>query len=68
MYATNSLTLTDREREIGHMWLDGHKAREIAEQLRLSEMTVRTYRQRLCRKLGIRSRQELRAYRDLFQE
>jgi len=51
--------LGDRELEVFHLIGKGHNVRKIAEQLKLSESTVETYRTRIRDKLGIRSATEL---------
>lgn len=53
--------LTDREREIAFLAADGMKSREIAEQLFVSLRTVSNHLQHVYDKLGVRSRDELRA-------
>ena len=53
--------LTPREREIVLMSLEGTSVPEIADQLGLSEGTVRNHRKRLYKKLGIFSERELLA-------
>ena len=46
-------TLTDREREILLLLVDGHSNKRIAQQLDISVRTVETHRMSLRRKLGI---------------
>ncbi|HQZ35084.1 MAG TPA: LuxR C-terminal-related transcriptional regulator [Ilumatobacteraceae bacterium] len=53
--------LTDREREIAFLAANGMKSREIAEQLFVSLRTVSNHLQHVYDKLGVRSRDELRA-------
>ncbi len=53
--------LTDREREIAVLAANGMKSREIAEQLFVSLRTVSNHLQHVYDKLGVRSRDELRA-------
>lgn len=53
--------LTDREREIAFLAANGMKSREIAEQLYVSLRTVSNHLQHVYDKLGVRSREELRA-------
>ncbi len=53
--------LAPREREILGQILEGRRRREIAEQLCLSENTVKTYTRTLYAKLGIGNREELYA-------
>ena len=51
--------LTAREREILELVLHNKKRREIAEELCLSENTIKTYTRTLYGKLGVGSREEL---------
>ncbi len=51
--------LTDREREILQMTVEGLTSNEIAEQLSLSSRTVETHRQSLMKKLDIHNQVEL---------
>lgn len=51
--------LTAREREILELVLHNKKRREIAEELCLSENTIKTYTRTLYGKLGVSSREEL---------
>ena len=53
--------LTEREREIAFLAANGMKSREIAEQLFVSLRTVSNHLQHVYDKLGVRSRDELRA-------
>ena len=53
--------LASREREILELILDNRKRREIAEEIHLSENTVKTYTRTLYSKLGVTSREELYA-------
>jgi DNA-binding NarL/FixJ family response regulator len=54
--------LTRREEEVVHLVADGLKNREIAEQLRVKEHSVRNYIYRIFEKLGVSSRVELILY------
>lgn len=47
--------LSDREKEILHLLIDGHANRHIAERLDLSVRTVEAYRGKLMAKLGVGS-------------
>lgn len=58
--AAPATVLTGREREIAERAAIGLSAREIAEQLSISARTVETHLLRAYRKLGVRSRAELR--------
>ena len=53
--------LSSREREILELILNNRKRREIAEELHLSENTVKTYTRTLYSKLGVSRREELYA-------
>lgn len=53
--------LATREREILEMILQNKKRKEIADELHLSENTIKTYTRRLYNKLGVSSREELYA-------
>jgi DNA-binding CsgD family transcriptional regulator len=52
-------TLTDREREVLALVGQGLSSKEIAQQLGISDLTVRKHRENLCRKLGARNAAEL---------
>ena len=52
--------LSDREREIALLAAEGRTNREIAAELFLSPRTVETHMSHALRKLGLRSREELR--------
>lgn len=52
--------LSRREREIAVLVADGHSSRVVAERLHVSRRTVDNHLQRIYRKLGITSRDELR--------
>lgn len=56
--ATTSLVelLTPREQEVLQLIIDGHSNREIADELVLTVSTVKTYVNRIYRKLNVRSR------------
>lgn len=51
--------LSGREMQCLMLILDGHKNKDIAKQLSLSEKTVSTYRQRICDKLKVATDVEL---------
>jgi two-component system, NarL family, response regulator DesR len=50
--------LTDRERQVLRLAADGQAGAEIAEQLELSEGTVRNYLSEAISKLGAKNRVE----------
>jgi two-component system response regulator NreC len=56
------VALSDREREVVRLIAAGYTNPEIAEQLRVAERTVKTYRARAIEKLGFSSRAEITAY------
>jgi len=60
--ARGNALLTRREEDIAFLVTEGLRNREIAEQLKLSEHTVRNYLFRIFEKLGISSRSELILY------
>ncbi len=62
--AFESVGLTERELDIALLIYRGYSAKKIAEQLFLSESTVKNYSSRIYRKLGIHTKQELIAYVD----
>ncbi len=53
--------LTPREAEVLHLLQDGRSNAEIANELHVGIETVRTHARRVYRKLGVRTRRELRA-------
>ena len=55
-------TLSDRERMVLEQLAQGHTNQSIAEQLDLSVKTIESYRARLLRKLGLRSRADIIRY------
>jgi len=56
------VALSERESEVIQLIADGFTNPEIAEQLKVAERTVKTYRARAIEKLGISSRAEITAY------
>lgn len=52
-------TLTNREREVLHLVLDGYTNSAIAEQLVISPRTAETHRANMMRKVGVRNYREL---------
>jgi DNA-binding NarL/FixJ family response regulator len=55
--------LTHRETEVMELLRSGHSNAEIAHTLHISVETVRTHARRIYRKLGVKTRRELRALR-----
>ena len=56
------MALSERESEVIQLIADGFTNPEIADQLKVAERTVKTYRARAIEKLGISSRAEITAY------
>jgi DNA-binding NarL/FixJ family response regulator len=54
--------MTRREEEVVHLVADGLKNREIAQQLKVKEHSIRNYIYRIFEKLGVSSRVELILY------
>jgi two-component system, NarL family, response regulator NreC len=59
---TSGGNLSERERTVLERLAQGHTNQSIAEQLDLSVKTVESYRARLLRKLGLRSRSDIIRY------
>ena len=57
--ATTLVDLTGREREIARLVMGGLRNKTIADELRLSEGTVKIHLHNIYRKLGIRNRMAL---------
>ena len=55
-------TLTNREREVLHLAVEGHTNAKIAARLFISPRTVETHRANLMRKLGLRTQIDLIRY------
>jgi two-component system response regulator NreC len=55
-------TLTEREREVFHLAVEGRTSAEIADMLHISRRTAETHRSSLMRKLHIHGRAELMRY------
>jgi two-component system response regulator DevR len=60
-FLTPGEILATREREILELILENKKRKEIADELCLSENTIKTYTRTLYGKLGVSSREELYA-------
>lgn len=52
-------SLTDRERELLQLAVEGHSNAEIARRLYISKRTAETHRQRMMRKLNLATQVEL---------
>lgn len=64
-----SAALTQREREVFHLLVEGYTLRETAQRLGLKYSTVNTHMTGIYRKLGVNSRAELIIrYRDYDKE
>ena len=62
-YFTNNLnTLTDTERKIYELYLDGKKAAEISELMGIKPNTIKFHNKNIYSKLGISSRKQLVKY------
>ena len=59
---TQAAPLSHRERQVLHALAQGHSNQQIAGQLYLSVKTVETYRARLGRKLGLKTRADFVRY------
>lgn len=59
--------LTEREEEVAVRLYRGLSAPRVAEELGVSEATVKTHATHIYRKLGVRSKQDLIAYVDSFR-
>lgn len=55
----NNTQLSDREKEIAHLILNGISNQEIADTLFISISTVKTHVQRIFKKLNIQKRHQL---------
>lgn len=55
-------SLSGREREVLHLIAEGHSAKEVAAELKISPKTVEAHRTSLMRKLGVRKATELVRY------
>jgi DNA-binding NarL/FixJ family response regulator len=62
------LELTDRERRIFELIGEGYSNRQIAEELRLAEKTVKNYVSNLLAKLGVARRTEAAAFAARIEE
>ena len=61
LFVKNGESLAPREREILELILNNKRRKEIAEELHLSENTVKTYTRTLYSKVGVSSREQLYA-------
>jgi DNA-binding NarL/FixJ family response regulator len=58
----DEIILSDRERQIFHLIVDGKKIKEIANELTISDKTVSTHKYNLLTKLGLKSDVDLVRY------
>lgn len=58
--------ISKREKEIIRLFVKGNNLKDIAEQLNISELTVKTHRQNLYKKLNIKSVTELFRFASAF--
>ena len=56
------LLLSDRERQVFHLIVDGKNIKEIARKLAISDKTVSTHKFNLLNKLGLKSVADLVRY------
>lgn len=61
-HSTKSKVLSEREAEVLQLVAEGFSSREIAGQIFVSTKTVETYRGRLAKKLGLKSRADIVRY------
>ena len=62
LFVRDGEMLAAREREILELILQNKRRKEIADELHLSENTIKTYTRTLYNKLGVSSREELYAF------
>ena len=62
LFVRDGEMISSREREILEMILQNKRRKEIADELHLSENTIKTYTRTLYNKLGVSSREELYAF------
>ena len=62
LFVRDGEMLATREREILELILQNKRRKEIADELHLSENTIKTYTRTLYNKLGVSSREELYAF------
>src|SRR5437660_8334270 len=60
--ASDGVALSEREQEVVRLIANGYTNPQIAEQLHVTERTIKTYRARAIEKLGFSSRAEITAY------
>ena len=70
LYFRNKITaydkITRREKEVIKLFVREKSLKEIAKQLNISELTVKTHRQNIYKKLGVNSITELFRFASIF--
>ena len=67
-FIKNIQTLSPAEKVVFDLYVQGHKAKEIAEILCLSINTIKTHNRRIYMKLNVTSRKELMLYIQMIKE
>ena len=67
-FVRNIRTLSAAEKSVFDLYVQGHKAKEIAEILCLSINTIKTHNRRIYMKLNVTSRKELMVYIQMMEE
>lgn len=67
-FIKNIQTLSPAEKAVFDLYVQGYKAREIAEILCLSINTIKTHNRRIYMKLNVTSRKELMVYIQMIEE
>jgi DNA-binding CsgD family transcriptional regulator len=67
-FVKNIQTLSPAERVVFDLYVQGYKAKEIAEILCLSINTIKTHNRRIYMKLNVTSRKELMLYIQMIKE
>lgn len=67
-FLKNVKTLSLAETAVFELYMKGHKAQEIADELHLSINTIKTHNRRIFAKLNVSSRKELLVYINMMKE
>ena len=67
-FMKNLKTLSNAEKKVFDLYLEGYKAQEIADKLFLSINTIKTHNRRIFSKLNVSTRKELLIYIDMMKE
>lgn len=67
-FMENLKMLSNAERKVFDLYLEGYKAQEIADKLFLSINTIKTHNRRIFSKLNVSTRKELLIYIDMMKE